>query len=211
MSASDRHSDARQEPGQTRRRLVDRQRQVKCGLVRERRGHRLRDRRTLRQEHQRLLDALVVALEHVEHDLEVRQRLRQRIPHVAEYLVDLIGCRRRLGQNASQRAGPSARVCAANMLRLRAQRWIAPLESTWLSSTGPEFWMMSLTSVDLVLEIADDRLGGVDEPLQGGPQPADGLCRLIEQRRDLLLGQHRKPTVGGVQRRPDLAGHACPW
>ena len=66
-----------QEAGQARRRLVDRQAEVQCRSVFERRRHRLGDRRTLRQEHQRLLEALVVALEHVDHDLQVRQRLRQ--------------------------------------------------------------------------------------------------------------------------------------
>src|SRR6201993_132149 len=60
---------------------------------------------------------------------------------------------------------------------------------------------------DVGLEITDDRLSGVDQPLQGGPQPADGLCRLVEQLADLLLRQRGKPPVRGVERRPDLTGH----
>jgi hypothetical protein len=38
---------------------------------------RLGDRRTLRQHHQRLFEALVVALEHVGDDRQVGQHLRQ--------------------------------------------------------------------------------------------------------------------------------------
>ena len=102
VSAGDRHSEAGMKPvRQGGGWLIDSARSS-AAMVRERRGHRLRDRCTLRQEHQHLLDAGVVALEHVEHDLEVRQRLRQRIPDVAEYLVDLIGGRRRLAQHAFQ-------------------------------------------------------------------------------------------------------------
>ncbi|COX56294.1 Uncharacterised protein [Mycobacterium tuberculosis] len=45
----------------------------------------------------------MVALEHIDYDLEIGQRLRQRLPHVAERGVDLIGSRCRVGQNASHR------------------------------------------------------------------------------------------------------------
>ena len=60
---------------------------------------------------------------------------------------------------------------------------------------------------DVGLEIADDRLRRVNQPLQGRTQPAHGSCRLVEQRADLVLGQRGKPPVSGIQRRPDLTGH----
>ena len=68
-------------------------------------------------------------------------------------------------------------------------------ELTWLSRTGPEFWMMSLMSVMLVLKSPTIAWVAVDQPLQGGTQPADGLCCLVEQLADLVLGQHGKPAV----------------
>ena len=105
VSAGDRHSEAGKnpvkhgggefsavpKPGGTRFCVINErghsdqdraEREVQQALAGIDRRCGLRDRRALRQDHQCLLDARVVALEHVDDDLEVGQRLRQRLLHI---------------------------------------------------------------------------------------------------------------------------------
>ena len=121
-------------------------------------------------------------------------------------LVDLIGRRRRLGQDASQ----VLVVCRG----LRGQR-VQVARPALDCITRVDLAVQDRSGVlddvvdvgDVGLEVTDDRLGRVDQPLQGGTQPADGLCRFVDQLADPVLGQRGKPSVSGVQRRPDLTGH----
>ena len=160
VSAGDRHSDAGRNPVRHGGGLVDgRKLEVQRGFT------RIRQQRTvcatdaaLRQQHQRLLDALVVALEHVDHDLEVGQRLRQRVAHIAEHRSDRVGGRRGLPQPVAQRLilrGASARRC---VFRFAAQRSIASPELTWLSRIGAEFVDDVVDVADVRPEVTDDRL-----------------------------------------------------
>ena len=155
----------------------------------------------------RLLEAVVVALEHVDHDLEVRQRLRQRLLDIAEHCVHRIGRRRRLRQSRCATPDPAAAACAAMLFRFAAHRWIASPEFTWLSMIGAELSMMSLKSSILALKSPTIACVPSTSRCNAGPRPPTACDGLVEQPGDLLLRQHRETVVGGVERRADLAGH----
>ena len=67
--------------------------------------------------------------------------------------------------------------------------------------------MMSLTGAEVVLEVPGDRGCESTSRCSAGPRPPTACDVSVEQRVDLLLGQHRQTLVGRVQRGTDLAGH----
>ncbi|CNH57288.1 Uncharacterised protein [Mycobacterium tuberculosis] len=150
----------------------------------------------------------MVALEHIEHNLKIGQGLWQRIANTAEYRVNLIGGGGRLGQDASHVLIPGRGLCGQIVQFARpALDLITRVDLAVQNRPGVLDDVVDVANVGF--EVTDDRLSGIDQPLQRGSQPTHRLRGLVEQQADLLRGQCGQPAIGIVQRRPDLTGNGA--
>ena len=147
--------------------------------------------RPLGQQHQGLLDTLVIALEHLDDDLKIGQGLRQSVLDVDEQRIELVERRRTLAQQAAQR-----RVLLLTLCRQRFQVRRPPVDGVrGLHLAVQNRWRVvddAVDVVDVVLQLGDERLGAVDQSLQRRAESADRECGLVEHGGDFVRRNRRQ-------------------
>ena len=211
VSAGDRHCDAGMKPVRHGGGWLIASAEVERGLVRERQRRRLGDRTapcgSITSTCSR---PLWYAPEQAGDDLEVRQRLRQRLSDAAEHLVDLLERSAPPWTARFFSCGSCWAVWAAKMFRLCTHARCRHPSRPGCPAAARVAAMMSLMSADVGLEVAGERLRRVDQPVQRRAQPAHRLRRLVEQCGDLVFRQRRQARGPAVSSAGPISSGTVP-